>query len=116
MKHCYKCKRDLEETDFYSGSNRYCKECTKNYRNQHRRNQKQEAVDYKGGKCSICGYSRSLRALEFHHLDPSKKDFGISKDNSFIPLYKIRDELDKCILVCANCHAEIHDGLIAQIG
>ena len=64
-------------------------------------------VDYKGGKCEICGYSKSLRALQFHHTNPEEKDFNVGG------VIKIDDdvikELEKCILVCANCHSEIHD-------
>ena len=70
---------------------------------------KTKLVEYKGGKCQCCGYNRCIRALEFHHLDPSQKDFTISgKSKSFEPLKK---EADKCILVCSNCHKEIHAGI-----
>lgn len=74
--------------------------------------QKNKAVEYKGGKCVICKYDRCKSALEFHHIDPSEKDFNISstKNRKF---EDIINELDKCILVCANCHREIHDGLIS---
>ena len=70
---------------------------------------KTKLVEYKGGKCQCCGYNRCIRALEFHHLDPSQKDFTISgKSKSFEMLKK---EADKCILVCSNCHKEIHAGI-----
>lgn len=70
---------------------------------------KTKLVEYKGGKCQCCGYNRCIRALEFHHLDPSQKDFTISgKSKSFETLKK---EADKCILVCSNCHKEIHAGI-----
>lgn len=70
-------------------------------------------VDYAGGKCQRCGYDKSIRALEFHHTDPSKKDFGISRTlTKSITLLK--NEVDKCILLCSNCHAEIHDELYRQ--
>lgn len=76
------------------------------YRNK-RFEVKKYIVDYKGGKCEICGYSKSLRALEFHHKDPSEKDFNISK---FLKIdEKVLNELEKCMLVCSNCHAELHD-------
>jgi len=76
-----------------------------------RRRTKEKAVEYKGGKCVICEYNKCISALEFHHLDPSKKDFTLSK-NMCTAWDKIKDELDKCILVCANCHREIHDNLL----
>lgn len=78
-----------------------------------RRAIKKALIDYKGGKCCRCGYDKSLRALEFHHTDPSIKDFGISKCLTR-SMESLKEEVDKCILVCSNCHAEIHDELIAQ--
>jgi len=71
-----------------------------------RKRSKEKLVEYKGGKCQICGYNKCLEALEFHHLDRDKKDFTISgKSWSFD---KLKNEVDKCILVCSNCHKEIH--------
>lgn len=69
---------------------------------------KQMAIDYKGGCCEKCGYNKCNEALEFHHLDPSKKDFGISSNGHCNSWEKVKKELDKCIMVCANCHREIH--------
>ena len=75
-----------------------------------RKRKKKALVEYKGGKCQCCGYSRCIEALEFHHLDPNIKSFTISgKSKSFNSL---KSEVDKCILVCSNCHKEIHAGLI----
>ena len=74
-----------------------------------RNSMKKALVKYKGGACCKCGYNKCLRALEFHHLDENEKDFGISKTcKDFDDLKK---EVDKCILVCSNCHAEIHEEL-----
>lgn len=63
-----------------------------------------------GGKCQCCGYKKCVRALEFHHLDCESKDFSISTtiNKSW---NEIKNELKKCICVCANCHREIHDNL-----
>lgn len=69
------------------------------------------ALEYKGGKCCMCGYNKSKRALSFHHVDPSKKDFGISFRGFTRSWEKTKAELDKCVLVCMNCHMEIHDGI-----
>lgn len=71
---------------------------------------KQAVVDYKGGKCFICGYNKCLHALEFHHNNPQEKDIklnsrGIDRRKSIESLKK---ELDKCTLLCANCHREAH--------
>jgi hypothetical protein len=69
------------------------------------------AIAYKGSKCQCCGYNKHVGALEFHHIDPSKKDFGISAKGYTRSWENVRKELDKCVLVCANCHREIHAGI-----
>ncbi len=71
---------------------------------------KNRAVEYKGGKCSCCGYDKCLAALEFHHVDPKTKS-GNSTFWLKWPWHKARSELDACVLVCSNCHREIHAGL-----
>jgi len=76
-----------------------------------RRNLKIIAVKYKGGCCKKCGYDKCIGALEFHHLDPTQKDFGISQKGTTRSWEKIKIELDKCIMVCSNCHREIHEDL-----
>ena len=87
------------------------KKANYNHVKNFRKRTKEKAVDYKGGKCKICNYDRCVSALEFHHLEPSKKDFTLSQSMN-IAWDKIKEELDKCILVCANCHREIHEGII----
>lgn len=77
---------------------------------EYRREVKRKLVEYKGGKCKVCGYNRCTAALEFHHLDPTKKDFSISGGTRSFE--SLKDEVDKCVLVCSNCHKEIHQGLI----
>jgi len=72
---------------------------------------RQLALKYKGDQCSICSYNKCLQALEFHHLESSKKDFGISARGYTRSWKIIREELDKCILLCANCHREVHEGI-----
>lgn len=107
----------------YSTISRYCKnkrilstKLTKKERGieavqKRRRKLKSMAVDYKGGKCVKCEYNRCNDALEFHHLNPNEKDFAISASGNTRSWDKIKKELDKCILVCANCHREIHHEL-----
>jgi hypothetical protein len=73
-----------------------------------RRNLKLQAIEYKGGKCEKCGYDKCVEALEFHHLDPNEKEFGISKTGNTYSWEKIKNEIDKCSLLCANCHREVH--------
>ena len=69
---------------------------------------KQRSVDYKGGKCEKCGYNKCLRSLGFHHNDSTTKEFAIGQKTTHA-WETIKNELDKCMLVCANCHGEIHD-------
>lgn len=68
---------------------------------------KERCVEYKGGQCNNCGYNKSLRALVFHHVNPSKKEFGIA--SNYRGWDKTKKELDKCVLLCSNCHMEEHD-------
>jgi 5-methylcytosine-specific restriction endonuclease McrA len=74
-----------------------------------RRKLRNEAIKILGGRCKLCGYNKSPRALSFHHLDPKTKSFGISMKGLTRSWDKIQKELKKCILLCANCHAEVHD-------
>ena len=77
------------------------------------RKTKEKLVSLCGGGCKVCGYNRCIDALEFHHLDPSKKDFEISeKRHSFA---KKLQEAQKCILVCCRCHREIGAGMVSVV-
>ena len=69
---------------------------------------KEELIAYKGGKCEICGYNKCIAALEFHHINPEEKDFAISNSNIYKNIEALKQEIDKCMLVCANCHRELH--------
>lgn len=71
-----------------------------------RRKCKEDCVKLKGGKCVCCGYDKNICALEFHHLDPKEKEINIAE--SYHLNEEIYKELEKCILVCSNCHREIH--------
>jgi hypothetical protein len=89
---------------------------TKVKRNETRRKwtakEKQRAVEYMGGKCVCCGYSKCLHALEFHHLDPQHKE--TTTGGGIVPhwtLERNKKELAKCVLVCVRCHREIHAGV-----
>lgn len=73
---------------------------------------KEKAMKYLGNRCFFCGYNRSYAALDFHHIDEGSKKFGLSQDGLTRSWDKTKEELDKCILVCANCHREIHVGLL----
>lgn len=84
-----------------------CQQCNVELVSEARRRNKQKLIDYHGGKCVKCGYDRCVAALEFHHTEPEHKDFGIGKYGTR-SLKRLIEETKKCILVCSNCHKEIH--------
>lgn len=94
----------------------YCSVKCKNafnqsYAKQHARGvkRKKEFVNKCGGACSICGYNKNLSVLSFHHTDPSVKEFQLStREMSNHSIEVLTKEFEKCVLVCANCHLEIH--------
>lgn len=75
-----------------------------------RRKIKLLSIEYKGGRCQICGYDKCPAALDLHHIY-GKKDFGIGDKGYTRSWEVVKKELDKCILVCANCHREIEVGI-----
>jgi hypothetical protein len=110
VKNCT-CKICNKEYSFRKGKsvNQYiCNSCRSTIR---RTSLKKELVMYKGGKCEICGYSKCNRALTFHHNDPLKKEFTISLNMASKNIDELKKEVDKCTLLCNNCHSEVHDQL-----
>lgn len=77
-----------------------------------RRKLKEMAVALKGGSCEVCGYNRTVWALDFHHLDPKTKSFSLGHKGYTRSWEAVRQEIMKCILVCANCHREIEAGIM----
>ena len=76
-----------------------------------RRETKLRAIAAFGGECGTCGYAFAPAAMEFHHPDPSKKEFAISVDGIYRTWEKVQKELESCVMLCANCHAEVHAGV-----
>lgn len=114
-KTCPACNKEKTIDEFYVRKNRkdpspYCKECSRKEGTTRARLKKIKAVDYKGGKCQECGYSKCIGALEFHHIDPSIKESNISR--MYNTWDKIKLELDKCVLLCNRCHREVEDGIL----
>ena len=112
-KKCPRCNQVKKESEFYQRRGKiagsvYCKVCTNLQTVERQRALKSKAIEYKGGSCVICGYSKCNSALEFHHLDPKEKDFSLGEMKQSKWTDEIKKELDKCILVCSNCHREIH--------
>ena len=121
MKICEICGNSFEIID-NGWTRKYCYNCSphidENMTNAQavtikRRAIKKMLIDYKGGKCEKCGYDKCMRALEFHHLNPNEKDFGLSKNLSK-SISALKAEADKCILLCSNCHAEEHQRLYEE--
>lgn len=108
MKEIKVCKKHGPQVHNKWGNKWYCRKCATEATQRVRVRMKRRAVDYLGGCCSICGYDECVEALDFHHLDPSKKEFNISHEGTYFSWNKIKRELDKCICLCANCHREIH--------
>ena len=75
-----------------------------------RKKVRQMALDHLGAQCQICGYNRCMNALDFHHKDSSTKEFGLSQDGLTRSWERVKREVEKCVLICSNCHREIHAG------
>lgn len=69
---------------------------------------KQRIVKTMGGKCCLCGYNKNIQALEMHHVDPSEKEFAFSDTKKYRSWEELCEEMKKCVLLCANCHREVH--------
>lgn len=96
-------------TKFTKAKRPRCSKCGVDAVNKRRRTLKKLAVEYKGGSCELCGYNKCLASLDFHHLDPNTKSFGIAAIGHTRSWEKLKVELDKCILICGNCHGELHN-------
>lgn len=90
---------------------KFCtRKCTTKFHvSEARRKRKRKLVDYFGGKCIRCGYSKSIWALQFHHRDPTTKEYALGADGCTRSWERDLAEANKCDLICANCHAEEHE-------
>jgi hypothetical protein len=91
-----------------------CRACNTKRRTNWRLQKKQEIAELYGGKCQCCGYDKCIQAIDFHHIDPKTKKFGINNalKNRSVGMKEVFEELKGCIMVCANCHRELEAGLI----
>lgn len=78
---------------------------------EYRRRIKLKSIAYKGGACIVCEYNKCIRAMHFHHIIPEDKSFGLSDSNTR-SWERTKKELSKCVLLCSNCHCEVHDDLV----
>lgn len=112
MSNCSDCKVELNESNAYKKSETTyqskCRTCFNKYCSDRWVKRKLKAIEYKGGHCSQCGYDKYHGALEFHHVNPDEKDmdWGKMRTRSWDSIFR---ELDKCVLLCANCHREVHN-------
>jgi len=110
-----KCNRcgENDQNQFTPSIKYRCRSCVAKHQNELNRKKKKQLVEAKGGACVLCGYNFCQAGLEFHHLNPRDKDpeWRKLKNRSFRRVLK---ELEKCVLVCGNCHSEIHAGYHAN--
>lgn len=88
-----------------------CKRCRAEAVTRWRRQAKLRLIAEAGGRCRCCGYDRCAAALQFHHVDPATKRFGVGSRGLARSIETLRAEAAKCVLVCANCHAELEAGV-----
>jgi hypothetical protein len=89
-----------------------CTRCRSESVSRRRRAVKARLVGEHGGACRACGHDRCLAALQFHHLDPATKRFDVGRGMARgRGIDALREELRRCVLLCANCHAEVEHGL-----
>ena len=104
----YECSCGVKgEKNFYSTAKYQCKSCWNKRTAKSGKDKVRLLKTEYNGKCSRCGYDKCLDALEFHHVDPTVKEFHLGEARGY-NIEKLRKELEKCILVCRNCHTEIH--------
>lgn len=101
-------------TDHVLGSDgmQRCKRCRADDVTEWRRRTKRRLVEEAGGRCVACGFDRHPAALQFHHLDPGTKSFGLSERGLTRSIERLRREVAKCVLLCANCHALVEVGAL----
>lgn len=92
----------------YSNLSQRRKDQLKSYVTRSRKKKKRAIVEYKGGRCSVCGYDKCIEAMDFHHV----RDKSFQLTNFYTKsLEALKEEADKCVLLCANCHREVHAGV-----
>ena|ERR1035437_155220 len=91
-----------------------CAACRVDAVTKRRKNIKLELIKLFGGKCVRCGYKKCVGALHFHHKNPKTKKFALSARGITRAFEKTLEEAKKCILICSNCHSELHEKLAAR--
>lgn len=116
---CPVCQKEFIITETKDNCRKYCFTCSppgrsRNYLPLYHA-MKDKLIEMRGGACERCGYNKSHDALCFHHIDPTKKEFELSMTSGSANWDKWKSEAEKCMLLCLNCHAEIHEELRSQV-
>ena len=107
--------RDCGESDtakFYKNNHSYCKSCANARQVARFQNTRRKIVEYLGGSCAICGYNKHIVSLGVHHLEPEKKSTTFKRHKGW-SWERVEQELQTCVLLCHNCHAEVEAGLVS---
>ena len=110
----YKCSKcgDTNPENFPKGRYAECKKCRTRYNKRNIKDSKLRAIEYLGGKCMCCGFSSGTSAFDFHHINPASKDSNF-KTHLYWSWERLQRELDDCLLLCSNCHRQLHAGEIS---
>jgi len=116
---CPKTAENEEELELFCkdtrlpyGRRNECKECNNKYKKQQRKNSLDLIAALTGLECSWCGFSHNSTApFDWHHLDPTTKEYEISKMVGNTTFDKIQTEIDKCVFLCKHCHYIEHERL-----
>ena len=112
VKRCPKCGKEKPLDEFYvrknhgDGFSSYCKECVKKTKRQSV-SSKRDEIDALKTPCLKCGEERKY-LLDFHHVNPSEKEFAVSETGRYSSLTNVKAEIEKCVCLCKNCHWEFH--------
>lgn len=105
----------MQQRNPQSSLRRFRSDGNKITKSERRRRLKAKAVKMLGGRCILCGYDKYQGVLTFHHLEPSKKLITIADERS-ISWRDMEKEVEKCVLLCMNCHKEVEDGVSSLKG
>lgn len=105
---CIECKEPI------SSGQKKGRTCFKCFFNKRQKVVVEKVKEIVGDACWICGYNKTWKNICFHHVHPEEKKFGMTTRELMLKWERVFREMQKCIVVCYNCHGEIHDNLIKQ--
>lgn len=113
MEEMRSCKHHGDVVHIWRQKRWRCRKCGSEYVTATRKKHRLLLIEEAGGKCYVCGYDRYFGALDFHHRNPSEKSFGLSGKGQTVSLDRKRKEIEKCDLLCANCHREVEGNFMS---